>query len=191
MADAPAEEIWIDDPPKVSPAVSLQCARTGEFCRCRPVASRRGEINDSLIRRTGDELVASWSGRSEPFTARRKRRPWHAHQFAGVHALAAHVHRLYVPNTRLLDDGWVTEAMPLVRAAYESALTAHWIAQTDDGADAFLNEDVGQRRFLDHAAKAALSKEVLRGGSVSGIDLALLETSAAVRPATSSSSAAA
>ena len=39
-------------------------------------------------------------------------------------------------------------AMPLVRTAYENALTAHWLTQVPDATPAFINEDVRSRRNL-------------------------------------------
>ena len=143
--------------------------------------SEESGIDEEQLKLSGDSLLKSWNaqGGATFMAGRRGRRAWTQHQFIAVHSLAAHVHRLYVPATRLLDEGWVIEALPLIRAAYEMALTAHWIAQVDDGANAFMNEDVRQRRGLEQTAQLGLSAEVLAGGSVHGIDLDPLETSAA------------
>jgi hypothetical protein len=55
------------------------------------------------------------------------------------------------------------EALPLIRLSYESALTAHWIAQNIDGAEAVLNRDVQSRQAAVQTLKKANS-EVLRSG---------------------------
>ena len=109
----------------------------------------------------------------------RKGRPWTLAQFLGVHALAAHVHRLYVPGSRLLDDGWVMESLPLIRTAYQCALTAQWMAETEVAANAFFNEDLGQRRQAEETAQRGVAESVRGGYSIAGIDLRGLETSAA------------
>ena len=106
-------------------------------------------------------------------------RTWTPSQLAVVHSLTAQVHRLYVPASRLLDEGSILESMPLVRSGYEAALTAQWVAQTDDGANAFVNEDVRRRKQLDRTARAGVPASIRAGASIPHTDLEPLETSAA------------
>lgn len=137
---------------------------------------------DDDYRRIGEELLASWNGgQGSDFTARRRGRgrTWTQPQLAVVHSLAAHVHRLYAPVARLLDDGWIVESMPLVRSAYEAALTAQWVAQTADGANAFVNEDVRKRNQLERTAQAGVPDSIRGDTSIPHTDLEPLETSAA------------
>jgi hypothetical protein len=136
-------------------------------------------IDEDLHRRIGAELLDTWNAaQGGQFTARRTRGSWTQPQLGSVHALTAHVHRLYVPATRLLDDGWALEAMPLVRTAYECALTAQWVAQTEDGANAFINEDARQRRALERTVKAGVPASIRGDGKIPGSDLEPLETTA-------------
>src|SRR5690606_13605621 len=55
-------------------------------------------------------------------------------QFLTTYALAAHVYELARTVLPLLREGNSTASAPLVRAIYETALTAHWVAQAADGA---------------------------------------------------------
>lgn len=141
-----------------------------------------GGADDGEYRRIGEELLASWNaGQGSEFTARRRGRgrTWTTAQLAVVHSLAAHVHRLYAPATRLLDEGWIVESMPLIRSAYEAALTAQWVAQTNDGVNAFVNEDVRKRNQLERTAQAGVPDSIRGAASIPHIDLEPLETSAA------------
>ncbi len=65
-----------------------------------------------------------------------------------VFALTAHTHRLTAAALVLWDQDLRLEAIPLVRAAYEAALTSMWIAQVGDALPAFLNRELRQRRAL-------------------------------------------
>lgn len=65
-----------------------------------------------------------------------------------VFGLAAHAHRLAAAALRLYDGGLPFEAVPLIRTAYETALTAMWVAQVDDALPALLNKELKQRRKL-------------------------------------------
>lgn len=135
-------------------------------------------IDEDAIRSIGEDLLSSWHAQGDKFTAGRRERGWTGHQVASVFALTAHVHRVYVPAARLLDEGLVIEAIPLIRTAYECALTAHWLAQVDDGAEAFLNNDVRSRAAAERTAQKAVSEALREGGPIAGADLAELETSA-------------
>jgi hypothetical protein len=69
-------------------------------------------------------------------------------RFGVAYGLTAHVHRLAAVTTPLLRDGLVIEAMPLVRAAYETSLTAVWCVQIHGGPIALANKHVRQRKAL-------------------------------------------
>jgi len=91
-------------------------------------------------------LLAGWDARADaPLVGTRKRK-FNQQQLALAHGLCAHVHYLAGPALDLLDQGKVLAALPLVRACFEAAVTAQWVTQTTDGAPAFVNEDVRQRR---------------------------------------------
>jgi len=135
-------------------------------------------IDEDTIKSIGEDLLASWLAQGDTFTAGRPERGWTPHQVAAVFALTSHVHRVYVPAARLLDEGCVIEAIPLIRTAYECALTAHWIAQADDAVEAFLNRDVRSRAAAERTAQKAVSEALRNGGPIAGADLDELETSA-------------
>ena len=103
-------------------------------------------------------LLAGWDARADaPLVGTRKRK-FNQQQLALPHALCAHVHYLAGPALDLLDTGKVLAALPLVRACFESALTAQWATQTTDGAPAFINEDVCQRRAHVQTLEKAVSQ---------------------------------
>ena len=107
-----------------------------------------------------EELLSTWLSPEvdQSFTVRRGEREATAQQFAAVHGLAAHVHQLASVAIAPLREHHVLEALPLIRAAYECALTAQWVAQTDDGASAFVNKDLRQRRRHVHTLESAVSQ---------------------------------
>lgn len=65
-----------------------------------------------------------------------------------VYALTAHAHKLGYAVLELLNAGFTIEVIPLVRSAYESALTASWVAQVGDALPAFLNRNHNQQKAL-------------------------------------------
>ena len=135
-------------------------------------------IDEELYRRIGDGLLGSWHELDDnPFNVGRMGRPWTQAQFCAVHGLTAHVHRLYVAAGRLLDEGWVIEALPMIRTAYECALTAQWLAQADD-ASTPLNEGVAPRRRTEQAAQRTVLDSV-RGHGFTGVDVHDVERSPA------------
>jgi hypothetical protein len=153
-----------------------QQAIVGVVCHDRLVSEER--IDEDALRAHGDELMSSWCEQGDTFTAGRPDRGWKRHQLAAIFALTAHVHRLFPVASRLLDEGCVLEAIPLIRTAYECALTAHWLAQVDDGAEAFMNRDVRSRAAAERTAQKAVSEVLRNGGPIAGADLDKLETSA-------------
>lgn len=80
-------------------------------------------------------------------------------RMAAVWGLACHVYNLAHAITLLLDNGMANEAIPLVRLAYENALTAAWLVQSKDqhGIQAFVHEY--------NRTRAALKKESLESVS--------------------------
>lgn len=102
-------------------------------------------------------LLLGWDARADaPLVGTRKRK-FNQQQLALAHGLCAHVHYLAGPALALLDEGKVLAALPLVRACFESAITAQWVTQTTDGAPAFVNEDVRQRRAQIPTLEKAVS----------------------------------
>ncbi len=71
-------------------------------------------------------------------------------RMATIYGLASHVHRTSQATLVLIEAGHLNEAIPLVRLAYETALTAAWLAQSagDHGVAAILGEHTRQRRNL-------------------------------------------
>src|SRR5207253_474506 len=72
--------------------------------------------------------------------------------------------------------------IPLVRVAYEASITAQWVVQTIDGTQAFINEDLRQRRNQVKTLEAAAStvfREAAPG--VAAQLIAELETQASAR----------
>lgn len=72
----------------------------------------------------------------------------HAAKVGTVYALTAHAHKFAYAVLELLNAGFTIEAIPTIRAAYEAALTASWVAQIDDALPAYLNRNHGQQRAL-------------------------------------------
>ncbi|WP_312674380.1 DUF5677 domain-containing protein [Microbacterium sp.] len=96
-----------------------------------------------------DELLVEWAEREQATTmhqpaARRGQRftgPDIA-RISAVIGLARHVHDTARAIVLLLDAGHEAAATPLVRLAYESALTSAWLVQSTEqhGVLAFLHE---------------------------------------------------
>jgi hypothetical protein len=63
-----------------------------------------------------------------------------------VHGLVAHCHRLAEAVMLLEGEGFRLEINPLVRTAYESALTAAWLTHVPDAPEAFVNKEWANRR---------------------------------------------
>ena len=75
--------------------------------------------DDDLIT-PAEHLIASWNARTS-VDVRVRDDPTLTRVGVG-YALTAHVHRLAAVIVRLLREGLILEAVPLVRVAYESAL---------------------------------------------------------------------
>jgi len=102
-------------------------------------------------------LLAGWDVRTCAPLVGTKKRKFNQQQLLLAHGLCAHVHYLAPAALDLLDSGRVLAALPLVRACFESAITAQWLAQTTDGSPAFVNEDVRQRLAQVHTLEQAVS----------------------------------
>jgi len=72
-----------------------------------------------------------------------------------VYALAAHTHKLGFAVLEMRKARFTIEIVPLVRAAYEAALTASWIAQVPDALPAYLNRNHNQQKALRDTIKKA------------------------------------
>ena len=116
--------------------------------------------SDEEVAALGRRLLEGWEQSTRGHVTSRKARPTHTAVLAVVHGLTAHTHAVSRPALDLLAAGDTLVAIPLVRAAYEAAITAQWVAQTRDGTHAMLNEDLRQRRnhvrHLEQAASSAL-----------------------------------
>lgn len=77
-----------------------------------------------------------------------------------VHGLVAHCHRLAEAVLLLDSKGYRLEVNPLVRAAYESALTAAWLAHVPDAPEAFVNKEWDNRRRQLAGIEAAWGNEI-------------------------------
>jgi hypothetical protein len=117
------------------------------------------------------DLLHEW--RAQPDAAgtftmkRRQNRRTTEPQFLATFALCAHVYELADIAIDLLARGRSTAATPIVRSIYESALTAHWIAQAEDGAEAFVREDVRQRKAMQETLRTAMSSAFREGPNTS------------------------
>lgn len=81
-------------------------------------------------------------------------------RITAVYGLTRHVHETARAIGVLLDNDLTNSAIPLVRLAYESALTAAWLVQSKDdhGISAFLHEY--------NRTRAALQKDALEAASM-------------------------
>jgi hypothetical protein len=94
-------------------------------------------------------------------------------------ALAVHVHRLGTVALDLLErDTPVLLVVPTMRGCFETALTAHWIAQSSDAAYAMYNKEIKQRLALQKTladAQSATMQEI--ADHIAHADLPSLSTS--------------
>lgn len=90
------------------------------------------------------ELVDGWHSRPDFAVFRVSDQP----TSIAILTFATHVHRVAPVVVDLLEAGLVLESTPLLRLAYECALTAQWLKQVPDGVAGFVNEGVRQRRAV-------------------------------------------
>ena len=105
---------------------------------------------EDALRGACEELLRSWDttylGAKEISLGRKDQKP-DAVRFLLVLAFAAHAHHLTGTACSILADDDYASAVPLLRVAYESALTAVWAAESEDAARAIQNE------YVDSAGK--------------------------------------
>jgi hypothetical protein len=122
-------------------------------------------IGEDAYLATIDSLLQSWESSSfRTFLAKSKTKASEP-KLAVVHGLAAHTHVVAGPARDLLSAGHAWSAMPLVRLAYECALTAQWVAQTPDGAQALMNSDIRKRAALVETMGKAAAETFQDGAS--------------------------
>lgn len=130
-------------------------------------------LNESELHTLIDDLQAHWTDASQPGTLhqpadRRGQRVIgsDASRMMSVYGLARHVHETARGIDMLVKAGQANAAVPLVRVAYESALTAAWLVQSsgDHGVKALLHEHARTRLALKKDSMKALS-DVFRSGA--------------------------
>jgi len=102
-------------------------------------------------------LISSWDGHVERYEFGQREQAPDLARFVTIYGLTAHTYRLGEVVLDLLDKGHELASFPALRLAYECAIKAQWIAQAGDGAEAFVNESLRQRR--------AAAKTLALGGS--------------------------
>ena len=129
-----------------------------------------------------DDLLREWHAQPDAtdgtFRMKRRRgRRTTEPQFLATFTLCAHVHELATTVVPLLRDGKTTVATPLVRSIYEAALTAHWVAQAEDGGEAYVREDLRQRRAMRETLLKAESQAFRAGAdTIAHLDLEVSQT---------------
>lgn len=111
------------------------------------------EFTDERVRALLVELLDGWArdrGRDQGFSSEAQMAV-----VGTVYALAAHAHKLGDAVLNLSDAGFTIETIPLIRAAYEAAITASWIAQVPDALPAYLNRNHSQQKTLRDAVRKA------------------------------------
>jgi Family of unknown function (DUF5677) len=110
-------------------------------------------FTEAEMREMLTELLEGWRndrGSGQDFETKA-----HAAVVGTVYALTAHAHKLGYAVANLIDAGFALETIPVIRAAYESAITASWIAQVPDALPAYLNRDHNQQKALRDTVKKA------------------------------------
>lgn len=96
-----------------------------------------------------------------------------------VHGAVMHCIELGEAALDVFDSGRDLAAMPLMRAAYESGLTAAWLAQNPEAIRGLVNENRRQRRALSDAMSKSVSESFRDGASkIAHINEDKIETSA-------------
>lgn len=138
--------------------------------------SGRNSVDDSIA--LIDDLLEGWqetyarSGGQLTF-GQRDERP-HAGRFVSIYGLAAHAHALIEHARPHLTTELLPAVLPLVRQAYECALTATWMALNRESAFAQFNEEIRRtravrvtlgksRQFADRVELLAQEPEELSG----------------------------
>lgn len=124
-----------------------------------------------------DELLTGWSHGDAFLTTRRQKRT----KVSIAYGLAAHAHRLARVARDLLEAGLTLEAIPLVRTAFECALTAHWVVQMKEGDAALANEEVRSRRAFVRTLERASASVAPFAGQVADYPEVAQQTNASAR----------
>ncbi|CAI9385814.1 DUF5677 domain-containing protein [Microbacterium sp. T2.11-28] len=131
-------------------------------------------VDADELRDLTDQLLDLWQahGVAQPLhqPAARRGKRFEGHDVARLTAivgLTRHVHETASAIALLIDAGQINTAIPLVRMAYENALTAAWLAQSeeDHGIRAFLLEHSRQRAALKTNSLKAASATFREGAS--------------------------
>ncbi len=144
--------------------------------------SEEGELR-SLI----DDLQEQWTEHSRasptfrrPNSAKGKQVDGdEAARIVSVIGFARHVHETVKGIVVLLDAGLVNQAIPLVRLAYETSLTAAWLVQAEGGhgSRALIHEYARQRLLFINDAKKSASPVFREGLPSEEVEKLLTENS--------------
>jgi hypothetical protein len=99
------------------------------------------EDRGAELRAVVDQLLIGWEAAPERMRGDRRKNP---ETTLAVFGFAAHVHRLARAALLLIDQEMVLEALPLVRSAFETALTCAWINEQPDALPALRNKEYRQ-----------------------------------------------
>lgn len=96
----------------------------------RPQVRDDGRANSKELVEIVESLVAAWDrpGRGQIELSQRGHKP-NVGRLAVITTLASHVHRLADSVLLLTRAGHNIQAISLIRAAYETAITVQWVAQ--------------------------------------------------------------
>jgi len=130
-----------------------------------------------------DELLEAWDTDGRPTVLRQRRakgnRKLSTFDLAlmwCVLGLTHHVHETARSIKLLVDAGHYNSAIPLVRAVYECALTAVWLAQSkdDDAVKAYLHEHSRQRYWTSaHMKRAVVATFRENASKVADVDMSM------------------
>lgn len=95
-----------------------------------------------------ERLIEAWDGPREQVEFYKRGEKPKLDRFVVITALASHVHRLADSALLLTHEGHNIQTIPLIRAAYETALTTQWLAQAGDGIEAVMNKWMRSRQVL-------------------------------------------
>lgn len=110
----------------------------------QPITAVGDELTDVELFTIAERLLAGWAETNRPGSVQLKRKNLNAN--IAVMALAGHAHRIGMVALRLLREGLVVEATPLVRQCYEIAVTCLWLVHVPDAVVSLVGEHARQRR---------------------------------------------